>query len=256
LSQKEQRIKEELQLIRTQNGISIKNLGILVDVAEITARRDVEEMVRRQLVRNIRGTIFYNFNAKDNEGYMLGLAETRALAEKKRIGAFAASLLSNGESCIIDNGTTTEQLAASIPVNYRGTILCYNINVLNLLYWKPNIDLIFGGGSIYRQTLMFASPQGQEMIRTFRANKSFISAAGATENLGVTCASEYEVPYKHESLKSSQEKILLMDSSKFGKLQPCFVGNFEDFDMIVTDTGLPGEWREFLKTKDVELVLV
>jgi len=256
LSQKEERIQEELHLIRTQNGISIKNLSLLVGVSEITARRDAEEMLRRQLVRNIRGTLFYNFTSPDSDHYQIVAAESRLLPEKKRIGAFAASLLSEGESCIIDNGTTTEQLAASIPVNYRGTILCYNINIMNLLYWKPNIDLMFGGGKIYRQSLMFASAHGQEMIRAFRANKSFISAAGADENLGVTCASEYEVPYKHESLKSSAEKILLMDSSKFGTLQSCFVGDFEDFDKIITDDGLSGEWREFLKTKDVELILV
>ena len=156
---------------------------------------------------------------------------------------------------IIDNGTTTEQLSASIPYNIRATFLCYNLNVVNNLYRKPNISLIFCGGYFHEQTLMFECPESLDIIRRSRANKVFVSAAGIHEKLGVTCVSEYELANKREIIKAGAERILLLDSSKFGIIKPCFVGEIEVFDTIITDSGVSDEWASLIQDKGVNLII-
>ena len=144
-------------------------------MSELTARRDVSELVEKRLVNNVHGTIFYNMEQSGNDSYLLSIAGSKHQSEKRRIGEYAAKIIQPGEFVIIDNGSTTEQLAASIPVNAEATVLCYNVNVLNNLYQKPNINLLFCGGTfhhlnpimIYFPVSMSFSLQGSGICNVF-----------------------------------------------------------------------------------------
>lgn len=259
MGKREERIKDLLRIIERRNGVTIKDLSVIKGVSELTIRRDIQSLEERQLVNNVRGTVFCNYEeSPDNpdNSYLLSVATNRRRKEKKRIGEYAAKMIQPGEFIIIDNGSTTEQLAASIPYNAEMTVLCYNMNVLNNLYKKPNINLVFCGGNFHHQTLMFECAESLEIIRRTRASKVFVSAAGVHETLGVTISGEYELACKREILKAGVERILLVDSSKFGKVEPCFFGELSVFEKIITDTGISQEWAEFIRSKGIELILV
>ena len=256
MGKREARMKSLLEVIGKQNGITIKALSGLEGVSELTIRRDIQVMEQKRLVRNVRGTIFCNYDEAADSSYLLSVATHKNQKEKRRIGAFAAKLIQPGESIIIDNGSTMECLAASIPASADITVLCYNMNVLHHLYQKPNMNLIFCGGNFHHQTLMFECPESLEIIRRTRAGKVFVSAVGVHETMGVTCVDEYELPSKREIIKAGVERILLVDSSKFGKLGTCFIGELNVFQRIVTDTGLSPQWAELIRDKGIELDLV
>ena len=103
---------------------------------------------------------------------------------------------------------------------------------------------------------MFECAESLEIIRRSRSSKVFVSAAGIHENLGVTISGEYELACKREILKAGVERILLADSSKVGKVEPCFFGELTSFEKIITDTGLSKEWCDLVRSKGIELVLV
>ena len=256
MSKIEERHRFLLDVISKRDGINIRDLALAAGVSEITARRDIGALEGRGLVRNLHGTVFSGDTHISHDDYLLSAAAGLHLAEKKRIGAYAASLIEPGEFVIIDNGSTTEHLAASIPYDAEMSVLCYNLNVLNNLYTKPRIDLIFCGGRFHQQTLMFECPESLDIIRRFRAGKAFVSAAGVHESLGVTCCSFYELANKLEIIKTSVEKILLTDSSKFGRVEPCFVGEIGVFDRIITDKNLPQEYQDKIRELGVELTIV
>ena len=256
MSRKEQRIKDSLQLIKRCKGITIRDIASLTGVSELTARRDVSELVEKRLVNNVHGTIFYNMEQSGNDSYLLSIAGSKHQSEKRRIGEYAAKIIQPGEFVIIDNGSTTEQLAASIPVNAEATVLCYNVNVLNNLYQKPNINLLFCGGTFHHQTQMFECPESLEIIRRARASKVFVSAAGVHETLGVTCSSDYELPNKREIIKAGVERILLVDSSKFGRVEPYFFSELNAYERIITDSKLPVEWQQHIRDLGINLVMV
>ena len=255
MGKKEVRAEELLQIIEKRRTVSIKALAALMNVSELTIRRDIRAMEEKNLVRNIRGTVFFNREQMDDH-YLLSVATNQHTKEKKAIGAYAASLSRPGELVIIDNGSTTEQLAAAIPPSAEITVLCYNMNVLNNLYRKPRVSLIFCGGYFHPQTLMFECQESLEIIKRTRANKVFVSAAGVHEMLGVTCVSEYELANKREIIKAGAERILLIDSSKFGVITSCFVSDITSFEMIITDKGLSQHWIDYIHDKGVKLVIV
>lgn len=102
---------------------------------------------------------------------------------------------------------------------------------------------------------MFESPEGISLIKKTRATKVFVSAAGVHENLGVTCSNNYEVLTKQAIINSSLEKILLVDSSKFGVVKSAYFADLDDFDTIITDDGISNEWKEIIHTKGIKLII-
>jgi DeoR family deoxyribose operon repressor len=243
MDKKQKRHNDLLSLVNTKERISIKELAGIYGVSELTIRRDIQVLEQQGVVQNIRGIVFANEPDRENKIYNLNSAGSKNFSTKNVIGLYAAKLIENDDIVIIDNGTTTERLAAHFPEDINATVLCYNINILNHLYMKPNISLIFGGGYFHPQTLMFESKESLELIRRTRAKKVFVSAAGVHNTLGVTCTSTYELESKREILKASMEKILLVDSSKFGQIHKNFICEFSMFDRIITDNKLKNDRR-------------
>jgi DeoR family deoxyribose operon repressor len=136
------------------------------------------------------------------------------------------------------------------------TILCFALNILVEIYRKKNCNPIFSGGYFHENTLMFESQEGLSLIRRTRADKAFISAAGVHAELGVTCANPYEIETKKSVLGSSKTKILLTDSSKFGKTKIAYFADLNEFDMVITDSEITDEYREAIKGLGIGLVIV
>ena len=103
---------------------------------------------------------------------------------------------------------------------------------------------------------MFESPEGIDLIRKTRATKAFVSAAGVHETLGVTCSNNYEVLTKNAILSSSVEKILLVDSEKFGIVKSAYFADLNTFTTIITDSGVSDEWKARIKEMKIQLIIV
>ena len=256
MSKRERRLEEITELVQSKGRISVQELASVFQVTDLTIRRDVKVLEAEGAVQNVRGIVFSREDRHANLPYSLTLAGTMNLERKNAIGKYAAAMLQPGDIVLIDNGTTTERMAAYIPDDLPVTALCYNINILNSLYTKQNITLMFGGGIFHKETLMFEGKESIEMIRRTRATKAFVSCAGVHDRLGVTCSTTYELESKNEIMKASQEKILLVDSSKFGQIHKNYICELSSFDTIVTDRYISEEWKQIVRDADVELITV
>ncbi|MGB8454232.1 MAG: DeoR/GlpR family DNA-binding transcription regulator [Anaerocolumna sp.] len=259
MSKKADRINRLVDIIKSKNGASVKELATLLDVSEMTIRRDLIVLEQSNIVNNVYGAAIYNPAYKQEQtdtAYELSSAKNSQDLEKSKIGAYAASLIEPGDIVVIDTGSTTERLAENINEDLEATILCYNANILNSLRLKENLSLIFSGGRYHAKTQMVESAEGIELIQSMRFTKAFISAAGIHSNFGVTCVYHYEIPTKKAIMHSSVEKILLLDSSKFDQVKPAYFANLEDFDVIITDVSIPPEWKKVIESSKITLYLV
>ncbi len=259
MSKKADRMNRLVDIIKSKNGASVKELATLLDVSEMTIRRDLIVLEQNNIVNNVYGAAIYNPAYKQEQTdstYELSHAKNAQDLEKSKIGAFAASLIKPGDIVVIDTGSTTEMLAENIDDRLEATILCYNANILNSLREKENLSLIFSGGRYHAKTQMVESAEGIELIQSMRFTRSFISAAGIHHNLGVTCVYHYEIPTKKAIMQSSVEKILLLDSSKFDQVKPAYFANLEDFDVIITDESITEEWKREIEELKIKLYTV
>ena len=192
LSKKDERLNRLIEILEQQNGVSIRELTVMLDVSEMTVRRDLETLKARNVILDIPGAAVLNPQRKsgmDEEYYHLSAATRTHKKEKERIGRYAASLIQPEDCVIIDNGSTVEYLADNIPRDIQLTIVTYNLNILNKIYTNPNISIIFGGGYFHPDTMSFEAQESIQMIENVRATKVFVSAAGVHDQMGVTCMS-------------------------------------------------------------------
>ncbi len=253
------RVSDIVKYLRIYNTSTIHELAEHFDVSTMTIRRDLAVLEDRGAVRVFHGGVLYN-GSTSPEGedhpleYSLIAAGSRHTEEKDRIGRRAAAMIEPDDTIIIDTGSTTECLARAIPPTLPVTILCYNLNILLHVSKLKNARLVFAGGYYHPETMLFESAEGIELIRRNRANKSFVAAAGVHHQLGVTSLT-VEGRTKQAIMATAEERILLADSSKFGRVFQSFFAELSDFDTIITDTGLSGEDQKKIRDLGVELIL-
>lgn len=258
MDKKIERTKLILEILMNKNGESIKNLSAELNVSEMTIRRDIQVLSEKNLVTLIQGVVILNQHNNSsiyNKIYDINNERTDYADEKLRIGKKASSLLEHNDVIIIDTGTTTEQLADFLPSNLNLTVICYNLNILMRIKDKTN-RIIFAGGHYHENTQMFQSPEGVSLISRTCANKAFVSAAGISSKLFVTCTDQYETNTKKAVIEAAMKKILLVDSSKFDKICPVTFANLSEFNTIITDGNLSNEWIKYINDLELELLIV
>ena len=250
----------ELDLLKTHQRLSVKELARTLNVSEMTIRRDLELLRKNHVLERSYGYAAlaeggdgYSY---DGETYDLRRARIQFLNEKDRIAKFAASLVEPDDWIFLDNGTTVSRIVAYLPTDFSFTALCYNYTILVELLKRPNIEVIFPGGYYHPEDYNFTSPEAVEFICRHRANKSFISASGVHRSLGITCINAHIVDNKRALMESSAKRILLADSSKFDLGKANHFAELSDMDMVITDTKLSPAWRANLADMRLELKLV
>jgi DeoR family deoxyribose operon repressor len=254
-----QRIKHIVDILRLKTVATIKELSRRLDVSEMTVRRDLNYLAEESVVEIIPGGAIFRTSTEsdiEHEKYLITHEGTKKTREKMKIGQKAAALIEPNDTIVLDVGSTTEYLAKFIPIDFPITVLSYALNILVETYRKKNCTPIFAGGYFHENTLMFSSPGGLDLIRSTRSDKAFISAAGVHDSLGVTCANAYEIETKKAVMAASKTRILLADSSKFGKTRFAHFADLTDFNLIITDSEIPDEYAQRIQDLDISLIVI
>ena len=264
---KKMRIQAIAQDMVQNPTYTIRNLADKYHVSEMTVRRDIRYIEENGFPEQsvplpgqyaaapVSQPQNCSVETPVKSGYEFSAANALNSDSKRRIGAYAATLLKPNDVIILDTGTTINCMMQALPEDIPLTVICYNFNVMQVLYNRQNIQIILAGGYFHRSSLSFESTENTELLKRLRASKIFISTSGV-EKMGLTCSNQYEVTTKSTALHSSRTKILLADSSKFGVVRSSLFAPLEEMDMIISDTGLSSDWRQYLEEKNIPLELV
>ncbi|MDR2784545.1 MAG: DeoR/GlpR family DNA-binding transcription regulator [Treponema sp.] len=259
MSQKLERTGRLVSILQDRNGASIRELAWELDVSEMTIRRDLAQLRLDNVVSLVHGAAIFKSPRNGDpqeEDYHLSLEKTVSNQEKERIGREAARMVEPGDTIIVDIGTTTEFMAKYIPPVHPVTVLCFTMNALLELHKKKVETLIMGGGYYHPNTQLFESEEALALIQRTRATKYFLSAAGVSRELGLTCANQYEVHVKQSCLASSLKKILLADSKKFDQIRSAYFASLDAVDTVITDSGINPDWVHFMEDMSIRVIVV
>jgi DeoR family deoxyribose operon repressor len=259
--EKSNRLNDIINILKNQNAMSIKELASHFSLSEMTIRRDLLLLQKENIVRLIHGGAIFNSEEEVNNSfreinYKLTDEEIKNIDEKKRIVQKAISLIEPDETIMIDSGTTTLYLAKALPVDMPVTVVCWALNIFNQLTEKQNCKKIMPGGYFHEETEMFESVQGIDLIKSIRASKAFISAGGIHFELGITCPLLYEAKTKRAAIDSSMTSVLLIDSSKIGKICTSYMASLEDIKIIISNIGMPKQYEDLINKLGIQLYLV
>jgi DeoR family transcriptional regulator, deoxyribose operon repressor len=242
-------------MVDSRHFMSIGDLAKALDVSEMTIRRDVRDLADIGKLRAVYGGVASLENGSTVASYNAQTERSQHAEEKRRIALAACSLLTPGDVVILDSGTTVQELAECLPAEGAYTFICYSLNTINVLAKREDTTVISLGGVLSTRSFTFSGPDAVQAMQRYRANKAFIGATGYELKHGLTCSYVEDCSWKQAAMKCSVETILLVDSSKFGKVSTCSFADVDDFDMVITDTNVPERYRFDLEAKGLKLLI-
>lgn len=256
MSIKQDRLDQTLRILNTSHFLNIGELALTFGVSEMTIRRDVHDLAERGLARIVYGGIASLSKDSDKLAYIAQAAQTEHTKEKLLIARRACEFIAPGDVIFLDSGTTVEQLASQFQTDAAYTLISCSFNTLTVVTRLANCTVIAPGGVFSQRSMMFSGAEAVNTIRKYRANKAFIGATGYEIKHGLTCSYVEDAPVKQAVMESSVEKILLLDSSKFGKVSTCSFASIKEFTAVITDSGIPEEYALDIRAHGSELLIV
>jgi len=247
-----------LGFLEKNRFLTIKQLAQELHVSEMTIRRDIALLAKAGKVKTFYGGVSLNTEIEPpvKGHYRIDAELIRKTEIKKRIAQKAASLIEAHDVILIDTGSTTSGIVEYIPEGRDHTVYCYALNIINSVCERESLNVVICGGYYHRNTKMFESEEGASLIKKTQINKAFMAARGVTDTVGITTAEPYEINVKRAALSVSEQKILLVDSSKFGKAWYAKYADLTEMDIIITDGDIKEEHEKMILDKGIKLIVV
>lgn len=248
-----ERRNKVLKLLKDNGQVSVTELSTLLKASEVTIRKDLQYLERRNLlIRTHGGAMQNDYLVHDRHYEEKGKLYSE---EKRRIGDAAAGLVQDGDTIIMDAGTTMLQLARSLQNKRNLTILSSAINVAVELMRIPDVQLVMLGGVIRSTSAAVVGPFAESMVKEHYCSKLFLAGDGLDPDFGVTTTNALEAHLNKMMIESAQETILIMDSSKFGRRGLSRICGLDKINLIITDDGISDTMRKRLEERDVPLLI-
>lgn len=233
MSKREERLQQLIELVDSFNNLHVKDAAKILNVSEMTIRRDIYYN-NSSALNLLGGYIIYAKEHRHISHYFVSEQQQLNIDKKKHIGRLAANLIKNNDIIFFDCGTTIPFIIEHIPKYINFTGVCYSLNVFLALQKHRNCKVILCGGQFQEDNAIFTSINEQTPLDIICPSKSFISAAGISLK-GVTCFNLPEIKWKMKAIKKSNIAILIADSSKFNQLKPAYFGELSEFDILISD---------------------
>jgi DeoR/GlpR family transcriptional regulator of sugar metabolism len=227
-----QRRQAMLRAVRS-GSTHVSELAESFGVSEMTVRRDLRELARDGKLERVRGGALHAAREPPFEQ-----TAVERFAAKDRIGAAAAALVEDGETVMIDIGTTTLQAAHHLHGRSL-SVVTTSLAVYEELLPDHGIELLLPGGIVRRNYRSLVGVLAEDSLRQLRADVLFLGTAGIDERLGVWDTTIVEVPIKRAMIAAAERVVLLADAAKFAMGGSVRVCEADAIDHIVTDAAVP-----------------
>ena len=247
----EERRNRLLELIRTRGFAALPDLAEQLAVSESTVRRDLDFLEEAGAAKRTHGGVFYTGATPK-----LPWFEEREPAQwtkKQAVAARAAELIQDGDTLLLDGGSTTYEVARLL-VGRPLQIVTNSLPVANLFASSQANDLVFVGGYIYPRTGVALGPYANAMLAQVSVRRTILSVGGINER-GLYNSNLLLVETERAMITAADEVIVVADSTKFGHQSLTHLCDLATVDRLVVDDGLSPAWRKKIADAGVELFL-
>lgn len=246
-----ERRNQILEMVRARGFASLPELAKALDVSESTIRRDVELLEEQGLANRIHGGVLYAGQSPKLPHF--DMRQPVQWAEKLAIAKAAEALIEDGDTVLLDGGSTTYELARLLvgrPVH----VVTNSLPVANLLAADAVSDLVLVGGNICPRTGVAQGPLANQMLATLRVRKTFLSVAAVNDD-GFFNNNLLLVETERAMMAAADEVIVVADSSKFGRRSLAHLCELSAVQHVVVDPAVSDDWRSRVETAGVDLVI-
>ena len=241
----EDRQTKILELLTANPDLTVRDLYSRLFVSEPTIRRDFTELAERGLLRKVHGGAIVRAGAADREIPFL-LRENERSSVKSEIGRRASEYVEDGMVLMLDGSTSAYHLVPYLS-RFKDLLVVTSGAKTAVSLAEANIRTFCTGGQMIIHSFSYIGEQAEQFVRHINADLLFFSCNGLTEDGQMTERKLEEASMRRVMFERCRKKILLLDSSKFGKTAFYNMGSVSELDAIVSETPLPSGITDLLK---------
>lgn len=245
-----------LQILRDNSNVSVSELSKMFGVSEVTIRKDLNLLKDRNLLVRTRGGAIVNSTGPQEDEKSIRYKRLANYREKQAIGRAAADLIEEGDTIIIDSGTTALQVACNLHKFKNLTILTNALNVAQEILSYNRFNVILIGGNIRNSSESVVGALAESNLKMFYCDKLFLGVDSFSVENGLSTPSVEEANINQIMIQRSRKVIAVFDSSKVNKRALAYITSLDNIDAIVTDDGMEKATRSQLKAMNIEVVVV
>lgn len=251
---KEERHNLIIQTLMRQESVSVGELSAQLQVSAVTIRKDLSELENLKKLYRSHGNAILIDPYINNRN----ISEKAKLAshEKSAIGFYAAQMITSDDSIIIASGTTMLALAHCVEPKNRLTVISSSIKVSEALGTCDKIDVVQLGGTLRTSSLSVVGRAAEDFLLDMACSKLFLGVDGFDPGFGITTTDIREADLNKAMMRAAQKTIVLADSSKFGRRGFVKIADFDDVDILITDSHIPDKAVASLEQLGVDLRIV
>jgi len=244
------RREEILALVSELKKIEVNELAERLAVSKVTIRKDLDALEKRGLLHREHG--FAVLNSQDDLNYRLALHYDK----KVQIARMAAKEVANGETIMIESGSTCAILAEIISKTKKDvTIITNSSFIAQYVSSEMNCQIILLGGNYQQDAQVSVGPLAKKNIQNFFVDKVFIGIDGFDRVFGFSNSDMLRSEVVQTMATVAKRVIVLTDSSKFTERGLIKTLDINEVDTIYTDSGLAADTKHFLETKGLQVAL-
>lgn len=243
------RQQQILQMVVEHGRMNVSDLARITGVSEVTVRQDLNLLEKQNYLKRAHG---YATPLESDD------VETRMMSNfpvKQQLARYAASLVEDGETIFIENGSSNALLARALGHNRHLTLITASSHIAGLLR-ESECEVILVGGSYQKKSETMVGPLARAFIRQINFTKAFIGIDGWQPDTGFTGKDMLRSDLVSAVLDKQCEAIVLSDSSKFGVSWPWSLDPQTKFNRVITDSALNARTVQQLEASGLRVDLV
>lgn len=237
-----QRQKRLLDILKEQQSAPLESLSEILAVSSSTVRRDIEALETQGLVERTHGGVI--LRTRSNASRALDDRMNEQVDAKRLIGSAAAKLVEPGMTLYIDGGSTIHYAITQITARPL-QIVTNSLSVANHFANDERVELLVLGGTHYPRTGVLIGPITTKSLADLHADLLLFSTA-AISGTDVYNSNLAMAEIERLAISQCARRILLMDSTKFGRKSLARVCSTDEVDLIITDPAIADQWPDLL----------
>ena len=246
--ERQDKIRESLE---AGEFLDVSHLGRRFRASASTIRRDLIRLEHRGLLRRVHGGAVSAQAREDRLGP--AWRTSRAHAEKMRIGKAAAALVEDGQTVILDGGSTVAEVARNL-LGRRLQIITSSIPIAEIFWDSRAAEVTLTGGYLYPRLGVLLGPFCEQLLASVSADVLIMGTGGITET-GFSNSNSLIVSSERRMIEAARSVIVVADETKFGRRAMVDLAPLDTADVVVSNEPLDAQYREWLERAGVRIEL-
>ncbi|NRA22069.1 MAG: DeoR/GlpR transcriptional regulator [Oceanospirillaceae bacterium] len=242
-----------LSVLQARGSCSIIELAEMLEVSDETIRRNVRPLIEKKFLQKVHGGVILAPRGEDEQPF--GRRMQSNAPEKEQIGALLAGIIANGDSLMIDTGSTTAYVARALRGHKDLSVVTNCTEIARTLVMGQGNQVHLAGGQLRRDDSAVFGHCALTFVSQFQVKYAVLSIAAISLQGQFMDHHMLEAEFSRAMIAQAQQTIIVADSSKFGShalIQAC---SLSQVDILISNQAPPADLCALLEQYEVRLIL-